>query len=328
MMPSFQPPAVPALSSDTAPPGPLMATKDSSESFQDRIRQVVESTLGIAVPDVHANLIGLGVNSMEMVRIINRLDDDLGFRPPFEELSANPTIAALAVAFRASVTAVRSPEPRAATPASAASAARTAVPALRVDAERPRIELGRAAPQDALCSTRTFSPAPVTLGRLAQLLAGLATPERAGGHALYAAAGGRYAVQCYVQVAAGAAQDIPCGIYYHHPQRHELWLLAPDLGPEPGLFEPVINAPIARLASFVIYLVWRPAALVPDYGARARDYALVEAGAMAQVLRAHAPACGLGLCAIGELNFAPVRGWFELDDDQECLHALFGGPLA
>jgi SagB-type dehydrogenase family enzyme len=327
MMPPFQPPAVTARASDAAPTGPLMATKDSSDAFQDRIREVVESTLGISVPDDHANLIGLGVNSMEMVRIINRLDDDLGFRPPFEELSANPTIAALAAAMRASVAGAGSPGPLAAMPTAAADTSRTAVPALRHDAQFPKIELRRTAAQDALRSTRSFGPAPLTLQGLDQLLAGLATPGAAGGHALYAAAGGRYAVQCYVQVAAGA-HDVPCGLYYHHPQRQELWLLAPDLGPEPELFEPVINAPMARRASFVVYLVWRPAALVPDYGARARDYALIEAGAMAQVLRASAPACGLGLCPIGEMNFAPVRGWFELDDDQECLHALFGGPLA
>ena len=65
----------------------------------ERISRIIESVLGVPVPDAQANIIGLGANSMEIVRIINRLEDELGFRPRFEDLSACPTVTALATAY-------------------------------------------------------------------------------------------------------------------------------------------------------------------------------------------------------------------------------------
>lgn len=304
----------------------------------ERLREIVESVLGVPVPDPDVNIISLGANSMEIVRIINRVEDDLKFRPRFEDISGAPTISALAIALEASRAPLAAPQGVPAEPGvpAVAGAARSPVsPRGAVDAVREDIasecfplSFG-ASPLDAGSSTRDFGPAPLAAARLGELLSVLCRPSATPGrHAAYASAGGRYAVQIYLQLRHGAVPGLPCGLYYHHPLQHELRLIAPDLAPDAAVHEPVVNAPIARRASFAVYLLSRPAAIEPLYAEKARDYMLVEAGAMAQLLRLQAPSCGIGLCGIGELDFEPVRAWADLDADQQCLYAMLGGPLS
>lgn len=310
----------------------------STPTALNAIRQIVEEVIGQPVPDASANLIGLGANSMELVRIINRLEDKLAFRPTFDELGASPTLESIAAAYAARLRpGVEAPSPspigeHAAAAGVQASRRADAVAAARSDSDRLRIALqsGPAADCTRYASVRRFARNAVNTRAIAQFLATLRTPEAAAAtrSARYGSAGGRYAVQVYLQTAPGGVEEVPAGLYYLHPERQELLQLAPDVAPDPSLFEPVVNGPIVREAAFVVYLVWRPAALQPVYGARARDYALLEAGAMAQVLREAAPGCGLGLCAMAEMDFSALRSWFELDDDQECLGVLVGGVPA
>ncbi|WP_103310672.1 MULTISPECIES: SagB family peptide dehydrogenase [unclassified Pseudomonas] len=311
---------------DAEPGGPL--------STVERIRRIVETVLGVVVPDVGSNIIGLGANSMELVRIINLIEDEMGLRLKFEDVSFEPSIAELAK----SVEATR--ECEAHEPAQyAASQAVTetahldlpAVTGIRHDAGWPVVMLaeGLSPVETVGASVRAFGHEPLALAGIAQLLDALKLPERgASAHAGYASAGALYPVQTYLYAKAGRVDGLPCGLYYYHPLRRELWLLSPDLVFDESLYEPLFNAPFYRDAAFAIYLVSRPAAIKPSYGDRARDYCLLEAGAMAQLLRMRAPSCGIGLCAIGDFAFEPVRNWFELDDDQACLHSLVGGSIS
>lgn len=304
-------------------------------STLDHIRRIVESVLGVVVPDADDNIIGLGANSMELVRIINLIEDDMGLRLKFEDVSFEPSIAALA----RNVEATRECDTCAAHESSQRSDLQAAteemvqrhspvVAGIRHDEGWPAVKLaGGTSPAEAMgSSARAFGREPLTLARIAILLGALRQPEQgASGHAGYASAGALYPVQTYLYVKAGGVEGLQCGLYYHHPRSSELWLLSPDLVLDESLYEPLLNAPLYRSAAFAIYLVSRPAAIEPSYAGRARDYCLLEAGAMAQLLRMRAPSCGIGLCAIGDFAFEPVRNWFELNDDQTCLHSLVGG---
>ncbi|MET3493971.1 nitroreductase family protein [Variovorax boronicumulans] len=300
----------------------------------DRVRAIVESVLGVAVPGDETNIIGLGANSMELVRIINLIEDETGLRLRFEDVGFEPTIAALA----RNIEAAREHEAEAPVPRGDAREAEAAVPArslpavagIRRNEGWPVVKLaGPTPPADAPgASVRAFGREPLALAQLAQLLETLRLPgEGQAGHAAYASAGALHPVQTYLYAKTGAVEGLQCGLYYHHPRSGELWLLAPDLVLDESLYEPLLNAPVYRSAAFALYLVSRPGAIEPSYGQRARDYCLLEAGAMAQLLRTRAPSCGIGLCAIGEFAFEPVRDWFELDDDQACLHSLVGGAV-
>jgi hypothetical protein len=49
---------------------------------------------------------------------------------------------------------------------------------------------------------------------------------------------------------------------------------------------------------------------------------------MTQILELAATAAGVGLCQIGDLQFARIRDLFDLAPNDLLLHSLIGGPLA
>ena len=61
------------------------------------------------------------------------------------------------------------------------------------------------------------------------------------------------------------------------------------------------------------------------YGERGMHFATIEAGAMTQLLETAAPACGIGLCQIGGLDFKKIRQLFALDESHVLVHSLLGG---
>ncbi len=69
-------------------------------------------------------------------------------------------------------------------------------------------------------------------------------------------------------------------------------------------------------------------AIEPLYGELARDFCLIEAGAICQLLMTAAPAQQIGLCPVGALDFAPLRAGFLLDESHMLLHSLLGGGIA
>ncbi len=56
-------------------------------------------------------------------------------------------------------------------------------------------------------------------------------------------------------------------------------------------------------------------------------YATIEAGLMTQLLETSAPACGIGLCQIGNLDFKRIQHLFELDQSHVLVHSLLGGLI-
>jgi nitroreductase len=102
-------------------------------------------------------------------------------------------------------------------------------------------------------------------------------------------------------------------------------LLAPDLIIDRSIHVPLVNAPIFDEAAFSIFLVARLAAIGPMYGEHARDFCLLEAGAMLQLLMLAASGHDLGLCPIGRLEFEPIRPAFGLDESHFLAHSLLGG---
>ncbi len=179
-------------------------------------------------------------------------------------------------------------------------------------------------------SYRAFLDEPVPLERLSALLASLA-PITLDGAPLpkyrYPSAGGLYPVQAWLFVKPGRVVGLPGGYYYYHPKEHSLVLVNPAadldaavyLGPNRRFFE---------RAGFALFLLGDLAAIEPLYGAVSRDYCLIEAGYMGQVLMEQAPGQDLGLCPIGYLDFERLRPAFGVGADQLLLHSFVGGPIS
>lgn len=297
-----------------------------------RISRIVGDVLGITDVDPHANIIGLGANSMEIVRIINRVEDEMGKRLRFENVGFDASVATLVADLE------RLEEPGGAMgedgrmPSAAATVPQIPAdtPVVRENPGWARYPLNGSEPANTVQgSARAFAAEPVSLAALTELLDRVArtlpgSPPRAA----YASAGGFFSVQVYMAVKSGGVTGLPCGLYYFQPCLRELWLIAPDFVVDRAHYDLLQNAPIYDQAAFSLHLVSAPARARRAYGARARDYCLLEAGAMAQRLREGAAPAGVGLCAIGDFAFEPLRAWFDVDDAQECLHTLIGGKAA
>ncbi|WP_051947941.1 non-ribosomal peptide synthetase [Streptomyces scabiei] len=147
----------------------------------------------------------------------------------------------------------------------------------------------------------------------------------------FGSAGGLYPVQTYLAVAPGGVDGIPAGVYYLDPAGPALVALdgERDAGRalEPALFGEA-NRALVTGAGFGIFLVSRDRAITQVYGALADRFCLLEAGAMAQLLRQRAADCRIGLCPIGDVYEEPLHALLRLEEDQTVLHTLVGGRPA
>jgi epothilone synthetase B len=206
---------------------------------------------------------------------------------------------------------------------------------LRDDTDKPVVPLNGLDADAALApvyaarsSHRRFAPRAAARRQLAGLLSCLYQIEKDGlAKHRYPSAGGLYPVQVYVVVKPGAIDDLAPGAYYYHPGRHRLVLLASDAGLDRDAHVPHNRAVFDR-AAFSLLLIGKMAAIAPMYGPLARDFALIEAGCMTQLLMSEASHWDLGLCPIGSLDLTEIRARLELGADDELLHSFCGGVVA
>jgi amino acid adenylation domain-containing protein len=180
----------------------------------------------------------------------------------------------------------------------------------------------------ARVSTRQYCPAPVQFGQLAGLLAPLrevATGQGPRRH--YASAGSSYAVQLYLLVGGQGCDELAPGLWHYLPALHRLVHMGPAQLDPIALHAP-FNRSIAAGASISLLLIGDRAAVRPLYGEMAEELLRIEAGSMSQLLADAAAAKGLGLCAIGWLDIAPLREGLRLSPDHVFLLAMLAGQPA
>ena len=328
---------------DPAPPAsPAAVTAASSASLVAELCELIADTLQCEPPAPDADLIDLGVSSVDVVAVVGQIEARYGMRPSYQDFFREPTVAALARLVHARSTARDVPVPMSmevALPTIIDPAEREAFKranlGIRGIAEgRQSIPLARtvngqdpAADAAARRATRRFAARPVTLASIGAWLAHLASCQPVGDrkHA-FGSAGGLYPVQTYVHFKPGAVADCAAGIYYHHPRQHSLIPLA--IGAEIGahVHDPFINQPVYASATFSVFFVDAPQACEPVYGSLAERFCMLEAGAMGHILEVAAPHYGLRTCPIGWLDFEAIAGSFDLQPGQRLLHSLVGGP--
>ncbi len=142
----------------------------------------------------------------------------------------------------------------------------------------------------------------------------------------YPSAGSLYAVQTYLYVKPSAVSGLPAGMHYYDPSAHGLVHVERSIALVRELYDPV-NRGVFDRAAFALLLVGKLAAVKPLYDDAARDFCLVEAGCMTQLLMTCAPEHRIGVCPIGGLAFDHVRAALDVDEDHVLLHSLLGGAL-
>ncbi|HEX9736952.1 MAG TPA: amino acid adenylation domain-containing protein [Thermoanaerobaculia bacterium] len=310
-----------------------------------RLAAIVAEVLGVGGIDISANLFELGATSVDLIRMANRLNRDLGFRPRVAEFYQDPTIAAVVRSYdnelrhsgadpRTAPQESRQPSFELITDLGERHAFRRRLAGLRHgDEGRPSIALG-AIGDDGLRrrylrrqSYREFLHDPVGGIQLGKLLAHLRPIAVAGNYKLlYPSAGSLYPVQIYLHCKPGRVEGLPAGISYCHPYDHRLVVLAPGAELDRHLHHPA-NRPTFDRAAFSLFLIGRLSAVAPIYGELAKDFCLLEAGAIIQLLQDAAPSADLGLCPVGALSFESIRPLFDLEDGDLLLHSLLGGSI-
>jgi SagB-type dehydrogenase family enzyme len=179
-------------------------------------------------------------------------------------------------------------------------------------------------------SYRHFQPMPVALDALSTLLASLqpmTLPSAPLPKYRYGSAGSLYPIQCYLYIKPDRVVGLEGGLYYYHPLEHRLILLTTKIEIDQTLHGG-INQMIFAESAFSLFLISQMSAIEPMYGQMSRDFCLLEAGYISQLLMEEAHHHDIGLCPIGGMQFEPIRPDFELSDDQEMLHSFLGGVIS
>jgi amino acid adenylation domain-containing protein len=342
--------ALPALEplptpTHAAPQGTLVAS--GNQDMLGRINALIAEELGRPPLDPAQNLLAIGANSLDLVRIVGRLEKEFGVRPSFQEFFADPTVTALARVMTQRIGVPAISQASLAAPVALRRAAEIIVdPAARERFHREdrgirtfaaawgTLALPRTSPNGANLdlprhTVRRFLSEPVPLATLGAWLSSLGRTSTNGiSKYAYGSAGGCYAVQTYLHAKQDGVAGCPAGTFYYHPVEHRLVPLTLGVELNPAVHEPFTNQPIFEQASFSLFFVSQPRAIEPMYGDLAWRFSVLEAGAMAHAIETAAPRFGIGVCPIGTLDFAAVRPLLHLDVDQELLHAHVGGLAA
>lgn len=325
----------------------------SSVGVVTQITEIVSSVLSLEQVAPEENLLNLGATSIDMIRIANQLNEELGFRPEIDVFYQFPSVTGLARIYETH-------EPNAAgshtqpsqVPVTTAELLVDSLPRLldpeerrqfkqarpglrRNNKDRPSYQLDPVQTSDSFTkriarrrSYRHFSPNTIprtAVGELLNCLREVQLNEQS--KFFYASAGELYPVQAYLYLKPGRIEGLPGGSYYHDPQNHRLVQLVTDKEIDPLAYDRLVNRPVFHEAAFAIFLIAQLKAIVPLYGERSRHYATIETGLMTQLLELAACDHGIGLCQIGDLDFSRIRGLFTLDEGHMLFHSMLGGAI-
>ena len=313
----------------------------------EQMRELVSSVLGERTLDDDVSLLEYGATSIDVIRIVNRLDETLGYRPRIGDLYRDLTIVGLSRNYQQHIAENRStvPQGEAPAPEKGNEVAVLKDPEEREAFKRTRaglrrftrnvlaIELEGSVGDDhtiqrylARRSYRVFSKSPVPFDQLSALLSNL-SPITLEGELkyLFGSAGKSYSVQTYFYAKPGRVESLPAGAYYFSPVERRLILLTGGACIDPDIYDFLINGPVFESAAFAIFFVAQLQAIEPLYGSHALSFATIEAGLMTQLLELCAPSHEIGLCQIGMLESEALREPLGLDSNHVLLHSFVGG---
>ncbi|MEM9272243.1 MAG: amino acid adenylation domain-containing protein [Cyanobacteria bacterium P01_F01_bin.143] len=177
-------------------------------------------------------------------------------------------------------------------------------------------------------SYREFSPQPLELEQLSKFLSCLRQMKLADyplPKYLYPSAGNLYPVQTYLFVKPDRVAGLAGGVYYYHRGTHNLLLVNDVSQIDQQVYG--ANQPIFEGAAFSIFLIGQLQAISPMYGELARDFCLLEAGHIGQLLAHLAPKQEIGLCPIGYLAPESIQDLLKLASSQILLYSFVGGKI-
>jgi amino acid adenylation domain-containing protein len=334
------PPAAPAAGAVSPPeqPTPVLPAEENSP-LRDFLLAWARRWLSDDSISADTNLVLTGLDSIDLVRMLNAFERDVDFRPSLADLIRAPTVGSfqrlleeelVRMLHRHEGLRATGREGQGAELDAGATLARAAtrqhvmriLPGIRLPG--PPGDDRQAFETERTC--RAFASLPVAMAQFSRLLAPLRAIKMNGQPKYrYPSAGDSYAVTTLVHVKVGRVGSLRSGIYFYNPLEHQLSMLADDVCFDVDGYGLFSNRATAEQAAFAIYLVADLDALLPHYGERSAQFAALEAGAMAMLLRHEAPAQGVGLCQVGMFDDSNIRAALSLDARQPVVASMLGG---
>ncbi|URD52324.1 amino acid adenylation domain-containing protein [Chroococcidiopsis sp. CCNUC1] len=340
--------ALPAPFAADATPAKSTTQKQSS-GIQAKVSRIVCKVLQLENVDLDANLLSVGANSLDMVRIGNQLEKEFKNRPRIDELfrlqsiqalvdyyeqqesksvSSNTDDSLLGNKLLSSYRIILDPVER--------EKFKKSRPGVRRDLkETPAIQLERPVVDEELqkkyrdrSSYRKFLLKSIPFENFSLFLSCLSQIILDGqSKFLYASPGGLNPTQVYLHVKPGRIENVPAGVYYYHPEEHQLVVLTSNVDIDRGVHIPFINTPMFDECAFSIFFIADLDAIGPGYGERGIHFVTLESGIMAHQLEVSAPSYGIGMCQVGSIAFERIRPWFKLKDTHILIHSTLGGYI-
>jgi amino acid adenylation domain-containing protein len=330
----------------------VVINQEDQPAIFEQITQIINEVLTIPMLSKDDNLLELGANSVDIIRIANQLERKLGIRPSIMEFYQNPTVASIYKFYSHRIMSKTRDLIINSATSPKNSPRRESYHLILDPVERdefrnrqPNIRYKEIANgwiplADSQTGARTelnygqrrswrrFLNEAITFEAFSRLLSCLKQFHADGKPKYYyASAGGLYPVQVYLYVKPGRIVEIEGGAYYYNPDSHSVIKLSPWADISRSIDDPFVNSHIYEQAGFAIFLVSQLSAIAPMYGERSLHYSTIEAGLMSQMIEILAPSCGIGLCQIGDLDFNSIKYLFDLSDDHIHLHTFFGGKI-
>lgn len=310
------------------------------------------------------DLLRYGANSIDMVRLGNRLEERFGSRPRMDELFRLRTVSDLAKRYGDSASGSGDGQAEPADKSAEAGGGgsgererlarvlervpevtdpearerfkrerrnfRTVEEQRTVDLPAARSREQRRARHRERRSCRRFADRALDREDFGHLLECLRPTRSSDGDLKYryASAGGLYPNQVYLHLKEDRVAGLAGGSYYYDPREHRLELLQERASVPSDIHIPFVNQPVYEEAAFSLFIVAKLEAIAPAYRDRSLHFSKIEAGTMSHELELSAAEHGLGLCHIGTVDFDRIRDLFDLDPDHLLVHSFVGGVPA
>ena len=313
------------------------------------IGQVVKEILELNTLDYDENISLLGGSSIELIKIINRLEKIYNHRMALEDFFENLTVRKLVAYFNGKnqndenvkkevsmseqETLINSYEPL--LDRNQREMFKMSNHGLRRDLNdndivnliKPELTQEIADRFRKRCSYRNYDETVVSFEDFSNLLYWISNlDDKQYPNFMYASGGGLYSVQVYIYVMKDRIEGLNQGFYYYDRNSHLLRVLHADVDIGSDIHWSS-NQAIYEESAFSIYLVSDYDAVGPMYGNQGVHFVMVEAGLLSEVLELKASDYNLGLCQIGYMDFDKVKEYLDLKPSHIFIHTLIGGPV-
>ncbi|WP_375540693.1 SagB family peptide dehydrogenase [Virgibacillus saliphilus] len=306
----------------------------------NKLIKIVKEVLDKPNLGFNDNLLENGVNSIEMIKIVNQIEGDYYIRPDIEDFYKNPTIIGLHElikekkqndannSFPIKDELLKDPDKREEFKQNNSGFRQDLYDKTTIALLKTRTEKELEKVYESLSSTRNFYNELIKLEKFSNFIGILKSIYKRNNHKfLYGSAGATYPIQVYLSIKDNKIEMLEQGLYYYDPLDHNLKCISKGDIVGKNNYVHFINQPTFETSAFSLFFVAKMNSIKPLYGEKSLQFATIETGSMTQLLQLSAAESQIGICQIGDLETKHIKYNFNLDADHVLIHSLLGGNI-